>query len=368
MPNLKHTKNYNSGENKNYDIIVFCHLRWDTVYQKPQHIINSLSQNYKILFVEEPIQNLDNKDQFFSINSNLDVLQPCILDIRNIPEVLNRFLGKNKIEIGWFYSSNFIPIFEHMQFNHVIYDSLYDLSLCKQAPKDLIERERKILNYSDIVFTWDEASYIAKKQLHSKVFCLSGTADSDQLTQSKNSSIIPIEMINIPSPVIGYYGKIDEKIDLELIHQAAFLLPSVSFVMLGPVTNIHSNNLPKENNIFYLEMKSDEALSDFLKAFDLAMLPVFTNEASNTYNPSLLIKYIERDIPIISTPIKGIIENYARYIKVVNSSAEFIKEIHLALNEKQKTYLSNHKNIVNETTLSDIIRTMERIIFTNETE
>jgi ribonuclease BN (tRNA processing enzyme) len=36
-------------------IIVFSHLRWDFVFQRPQHLLTRLAQSYKILFVEEPV-------------------------------------------------------------------------------------------------------------------------------------------------------------------------------------------------------------------------------------------------------------------------------------------------------------------------
>lgn len=44
----------NVKSNNEYDLVVFCHLRWDFVYQRPQHIISRLSKNLKILLIEEP--------------------------------------------------------------------------------------------------------------------------------------------------------------------------------------------------------------------------------------------------------------------------------------------------------------------------
>src|SRR6476661_1522170 len=35
-------------------IVVFSHLRWDFVFQRPQHLLSRLAQHYPILFVEEP--------------------------------------------------------------------------------------------------------------------------------------------------------------------------------------------------------------------------------------------------------------------------------------------------------------------------
>ena len=36
-------------------LIVFCHLRWNFVFQRPQHLHSRLAQHYHVIFVEEPI-------------------------------------------------------------------------------------------------------------------------------------------------------------------------------------------------------------------------------------------------------------------------------------------------------------------------
>ena len=35
-------------------LIVFSHLRWDFVYQRPQHLMSRLARHYRIFFIEEP--------------------------------------------------------------------------------------------------------------------------------------------------------------------------------------------------------------------------------------------------------------------------------------------------------------------------
>ena len=41
--------------NPNYPIVVLSHLRWDFVYQRPQHLLSRLAANHKIYYIEEPI-------------------------------------------------------------------------------------------------------------------------------------------------------------------------------------------------------------------------------------------------------------------------------------------------------------------------
>ena len=74
-----------------YDMVVFCHLRWQFVYQRPQHIISRMAKDLKILFIEEPLgfpENEVDTANFMIINENLHVLQPKVYGINNIKNIL----------------------------------------------------------------------------------------------------------------------------------------------------------------------------------------------------------------------------------------------------------------------------------------
>src|SRR6185369_17392663 len=44
------------GKNeRNYDLICFSHLRWDFVYQRPQHLLSRFACKNRVFFIEEPI-------------------------------------------------------------------------------------------------------------------------------------------------------------------------------------------------------------------------------------------------------------------------------------------------------------------------
>src|SRR5687768_17627980 len=38
-----------------YDIVCFSHLRWDFVYQRPQHLLSRFAKRHDVLFIEEPV-------------------------------------------------------------------------------------------------------------------------------------------------------------------------------------------------------------------------------------------------------------------------------------------------------------------------
>src|ERR1041385_8018450 len=42
----------NTGET---DLVVFSHLRWDFVYQRPQHLLSRCARRRRVFFFEEPV-------------------------------------------------------------------------------------------------------------------------------------------------------------------------------------------------------------------------------------------------------------------------------------------------------------------------
>jgi hypothetical protein len=245
---------YNSESPQYYDMIVFCHLRWQFVYQRPQHIIGRFSSTVKVLFIEEPI--LDNdagkSGNLIIVSKTLHVLQPNVKDIASIAAVLPNYVKNKTIPIGWFYSASFSPLLGQLHFETVVYDCMDELSLFKGAPAHLINQEKYLMAYTDIVFTGGKSLYESKKQYHSNVYCFPSSVDEEHFAQALNGIEVAADIANLPSPVVGYYGVIDERIDLQLLHETSKKLPDVSFVMIGPLAKIEDADLPKENNIHYL--------------------------------------------------------------------------------------------------------------------
>jgi hypothetical protein len=200
-----------------YDMIVFCHLRWEFVYQRPQHLISRLSKNMKVLFVEEPIAKSPGaKDTYTTINitENIDVFKPKVDDIEDIALLLKKFLKSNKPVIGWFYSSSFSPLLTVINFETVIYDCMDELSLFKGASKHLINQEKFLLSHADIVFTGGKSLFESKKNLHSNVYCFPSSVDETHFAKAQNGIEVPSDIFFLKNPIVGYYGVIDERIDL----------------------------------------------------------------------------------------------------------------------------------------------------------
>lgn len=126
---LNKTQSYIPDSAEYYDMIVFCHLRWQFVYQRPQHIISQMAKKMKILFVEEPL-NYDedeNSGNLIIVDKMLHVLQPNVQSTQSIASIISKYVANKIIPVGWFYSPSFSPLLKSVQFETVVYDSVDDL-------------------------------------------------------------------------------------------------------------------------------------------------------------------------------------------------------------------------------------------------
>ncbi|MBF0694224.1 MAG: glycosyltransferase [Flavobacterium sp.] len=319
-----------SDNSETYDMVVFCHLRWEFVYQRPQHIISRMAKSQKILFIEEPIPHSEsekNTANFIEVSENIHVLQPKVDSLEDIKNVIPKYVNNTAIEIGWFYSPSFVVLLDHFSFSKIVYDCMDELSLFKGAPVQLLDQEKFLMSNANIVFTGGKSLYDSKKRLHKNVYCFPSSVDQLHFAKALNGVEIPADIANLPHPIVGYFGVIDERLDLELLNQTAINNPDVSFAMIGPLAKIHESDLPRPGNIHYLGMKSYEELPGYLKTFSVAMMPFALNDATKYISPTKTLEYMAAGKPIISTPIKDVVRDYQHCVTIVESADEFGKAI-----------------------------------------
>lgn len=348
-----------------YDMIVFCHLRWQFVYQRPQHIISRLAAAMKILFIEEPVASQHDDPalgKLMVITEKLHVLQPYGTHIECLTGMLPSFVKNKNIPVGWFYSAGFAPLIEQMRFETIVYDCMDELSLFKGAPAALIDQEKYLMAHAAIVFTGGKSLYESKKQLHPNVHCFPSSVDQAHFAQALNGIPPTAAIASLPKPIVGYYGVIDERIDLELLHRCAKKLPNVSFVMIGPLAKIGQEDLPQENNIHYLGMKSYTELPSCLKAFDIAMMPFALNDATKYISPTKTLEYMAAGKPIISTNIRDVVRDYSDSVTLIENDEEFCDAITALLIKDRLAMQRQYNKILEKTSWDSTAAKMESIL------
>jgi len=348
-----------------FDLIVFSHLKWDFVYQRPQHIISGLSNTFRILFVEEPTMQHDftiREITSYEVTPQITVLQPKGLSMADLGPALGDFLGKHRPGISWFYSGAFVPVLGEFDFDTIIYDCMDELSLFKHADSSLILQEKRLLLAADIVFTGGKSLYEAKRKVHPNVFCFPSSVDASHFEKALNGIAIPDDIQNIIGPIVGYYGVIDERIDLELIRETAAQNPAVQFVLIGPVAKISDHDLPRAENIHYLGMKSYNELPGYLKRFDIAMMPFAINDATKFISPTKTLEYMAAGKPVISTRIEDVVKDYSDKIELIDNATQFSEKLQHLLESGIRNMSQSYARILKQTSWSNTVKEMKIII------
>ncbi|TRW27184.1 glycosyltransferase family 1 protein [Flavobacterium zepuense] len=351
-----------NNDNIKYDMVVFCHLRWDFVYQRPQHIISRLAKSLKILLIEEPWHRPEQEgSRLVEVAANLHILQPNVYHIDEIAGILPQYTNKNTAT-GWFYSASFLPLLDYFDFDTVVYDCMDELSLFKGAPEKLVSQERSLMDRADIVFTGGKSLYESKVKHHENVYCFPSSVDRDHFSKALNGLAIPEDIVTIKSPIVGYFGVIDERINLDLLKETAILKPEVSFVMIGPLAKIGEHDLPRLHNIHYLGMKDYKELPGYLKAFSIAMMPFALNDATKYISPTKTLEYMAAGKPIISTAIYDVVRDYSEDVTIISNSGEFSKAIDAMLANNNVLNPTDYSDILEKTSWDVTVEKMQAII------
>jgi UDP-galactopyranose mutase len=329
-----------------FDLICLSHLRWDFVYQRPQHLLSRFAKNRRVFFFEEPI--FIDGDTHLEISlreDNLSVVVPHIShadrDNKNVVDVQRELLDDlfNSQEINnfvlWFYTPMAINFAAHLEPQATVFDCMDELSAFKFAPPELIENERRLFKKADLVFTGGQSLYEAKKHQHEQVFAFPSSIDAEHFKQARTITEERAEQKSIPRPRFGYYGVIDERIDIRLLAEIADLRPDWQFVMVGPVVKISDEDLPRRENIHYLGGKSYQDLPAFLADWDVAIMPFAINESTRFISPTKTPEYLAAGKPVVSTPIRDVVRPYGEMnlVHIASTAEEFVAAGEKALQE-----------------------------------
>ncbi|SNS35571.1 Protoporphyrinogen oxidase [Noviherbaspirillum humi] len=322
-------------------IIVFSHLRWDFVYQRPQHLLTRLSKHFPIVVVEEPI--LHDGEPFMKTYApapNILVCQPHTPvrmpgfhddQLPHLQKLVRQAVQDYDEHIAWFYTPMALPLLQALRPRLVVYDCMDELAAFRNAPKQLLQRESAVLKLADIVFTGGPSLYRAKRDRHPNVHCFPSSVDVTHFKQALDRANSHPAHRSIPGPRLGFYGVIDERFDVDLVGQLADAHPQWQIVLVGPVVKVDPAILPQRPNIHYLGPQPYEVLPNFLAGWDVCLLPFAINESTRYISPTKTLEYMAAELPIVSTPVADVADNYSDIVAIAGDAPAFIRACEAAL-------------------------------------
>jgi glycosyltransferase involved in cell wall biosynthesis len=327
-------------------LLCFSHLRWNFVFQRPQHLMCRFSRDMDVIYWEEPIDIGPKETAYLQVREAQDAPHVRVV-VPHLPQgmpedareaALSRLLDAHVASIrgsliAWYYTPMMLPFSRDLDPDLTVFDAMDELSKFKFAPVKLLALEQELIDRADIVFTGGSSLYEAKKDRHENVHCFPSSVDRAHFCKARARQFDPADQEDLPRPRLGFYGVIDERFDTELLDTVAQMRPDWSFVVVGPVAKIAQEDLPKRPNIHYLGGKTYAELPAYLSGWDVALMPFAMNESTQFISPTKTPEYLAGGRPVVSTPVKDVVRHYGQLegVKIAATPEEFVAACEEAL-------------------------------------
>ena len=314
------------------DLVVLSHLRWDWVWQRPQHLISRLGRARRTWFVEEPRTadvfepRLHVEDAGVVQRVWLELPQAITLHGWSTPEadrvvpMLEALLGERPRDV-WVYAPTAVDVAEALAPRLLVYDVMDDLSSFADAPPEMLLRMRRCLDRADVVFAGGRSLHRSATAVRGaeRTYLFPSGVECDHYAQSRRLRH------RHSRPVAGYVGVLDERLDLPLLAHLAAALPDWDVHMVGPVTKIDEADLPQAPNISYLGMQPYDRLPEVMAGLDIALMPFALNDATRSISPTKTLEYLAAGLPVVSTEVPDVVADWSDVVHLAATRTAFVE-------------------------------------------
>lgn len=320
-------------------LVAFSHLRWDFVWQRPQHVLSRLAKEMPVLYVEEPVGAASKDMLELRLDGRVTIARAHLRDLpahgsfaddvnRRIATLLEPLLIDDDDLITWYSTPMAIGAFpDSITPSRTVFDAMDNLANFRYAPPQMRSQEARMLEMADVIFTGGPTLYRQHQHRHPRVFCFPSGVDRAHFASPGRESAASRALSQMRRPVIGFYGVIDERMDTDLVAQIADLRPAWNFVLVGPLAKIRPEDLPPRSNIRHFGLQTYEALPAILAKFDVAMMPFALNEATRAISPTKTLEFLAGGKPVVSRPVADVVELYSSATSFARTPDQFVAAI-----------------------------------------
>ena len=327
------------------EMVCLSHLRWNFVFQRPQHLMVRFARNRRVFFVEEPVlEDREAPSVSVDMHDGVWVVVPHVprhFDPGQIADAQRQALD-DLVErasltryVLWYYTPQALRFSDHLRPAAIVYDCMDELSAFKGAASDLPELERRLLARADLVLTGGQTLYEAKKHLHRNIHAMPSSVDVPHFASARHGAVEAPDQRGLPRPRLGFFGVLDERLDIPLLAGLADARPDWQLVMLGPVVKIDPADLPRRDNIHYLGPKPYAELPRYIAGWDVALLLFARNEATRFISPTKTPEYLAAGRPVVSTSIRDVVTPYGEQglVAIADTVPEMVEACDAALRD-----------------------------------
>jgi glycosyltransferase involved in cell wall biosynthesis len=173
----------------------------------------------------------------------------------------------------------------------------------EMATAETLSAEASLLDKVDCVFAVNHALAEVKRRLNPETHAaLHGVSHGLFSSALSPDTAVPADVAGLPSPVLGFYGTIEDWVDLELLAELAHRRPDWTIAMVGRVA-VDVTALDGLPNVHLLGRRPHHELPAYCKGFDVGLIPYRLGARAPFVNPIKLREYLSAGLPVVSTPL-----------------------------------------------------------------
>ncbi|HVO10200.1 MAG TPA: glycosyltransferase family 1 protein [Vicinamibacteria bacterium] len=324
------------------DLVCLSHLRWNTVYQRPHHLMSRFARRQRVYFVEEPVF-----ESGITAHLGLSITAEAVfVVVPHLPQAQSPDAGRDALErllsmllrdsagyVFWYCTPMALDYTRHLDPVAVVYDCMDELSAFRGAPRALPGLEAELMQAADVVFAGGRSLFESRRTRHSNIHAFPSSVDVGHFRTARKVLGEPADQAGIAHPRLGFLGVIDERTDLALLDGVAAARPQWQLVLLGPTAKIDPADLPRRPNIHYLGQKAYRELPRYLARWDVALLPFARNESTRFVSPTTTPEYLAAGCPVVSTAIHDVVRPYGEQglVRIADTVEDFVSQVEGAL-------------------------------------
>jgi glycosyltransferase involved in cell wall biosynthesis len=348
-------------------VLCLSTISWDFLWQRHQELMSRLDRDgNRVLYVEPlgirspGIQDLSRivrriryrvqagRQGVRQAGENLYIHDPIIFPFHDsrINDALNEIIVTRTLKgimtrlgflkpIIWTYLPTplALSVIDQIGYKLLVYDCVDALAL---NPKGVLatyaQSEKRLLQKADLVFVTSRRLYAERRPLNPHIVYAPAGVNVEHFSRRGR---VPNDLVDIKPPRVGFFGGIDERLDLELVEYLADSSSEWSVVMIGPVrTDV--TRLRKRSNIFFLGTKRYEDLPAYLAGVDVLIIPYLINEYTTYIYPAKLHECLATGKPTVATALPEL-SAFRDVVTVAEDRDQFVQGVVRALQEDDES-------------------------------
>lgn len=249
---------------------------------------------------------------------------------------------------------------------YYVYDELAEFARNERHKAFIEQCDQALARRADVVFASSRQQYEKRRRWNANTYFTPNGVDFDHYHKAMDTATpLPPDIAAIPRPIAGFIGELRWQIDAGLLHQVAQRLPDWSLVLVGPdnwARDAEYYALRSHSNVHFLGRKDVSMLPQYLKGFDVALMPYRLAEKSTRYiYPCKLHEYLAGGKPTVATPIPEL-HAFSDVVRLADTAEGFVAQILQALASDSSVQVEQRLAVARQNTWDQRAATIRRAI------